>query len=82
MFNNMRIYFVITEISAIFVSRKEKKKEFMKKLAIVLWCALIIIMSPIGVPGSIAVGIILLIMYIIRIFKEEEELRKWREGDE
>ena len=54
----------------------------MKKLAIILWSALFISMSPIGWPVIIALGIFLGFCYIYRFIKDEYEIREWQKGEE
>lgn len=54
----------------------------MKKLAIILWSALIISICPFGWPVVIALGIFLGVAYIYRFFKEESEIREWQKGGE
>lgn len=78
----MRIYFVLTEISAIFVFRKEKK-DFMKNLAMAVWCA--IILSFTGWMGWTIAGIGFLFYagcWLYVTIREEIKIRKWMKGED
>ena len=54
----------------------------MKKLAAILWGALIICMAPFGWPFFLIVCAISGSLYLISIAIEEDKLDKWRKGEE
>lgn len=54
----------------------------MKKLAIILWSALIICMAPFGWPFFLIACAISGTLYWLSIVIEDEKLEKWRKGEE